>query len=107
MGVERKRGCAASGFLAALRQFVDVSNHVWRHPTTDGLASLREPRGSDGIRKMARAQVTDRGTISSRCLLYLGLRSGAQVSVGRRRARRPLWEFWFHALRSEPSRLLH
>ena len=52
------------------------------NPVAAGLAGVCEPRGSDGLREVARAKLPKRRAISSRGVRHVGRRRRARLSVG-------------------------
>ena len=59
VGVEGEGRRRASDVLETRWKSVDVSHDVWRDPLAAGLAGVREPRGSHGVRQVAGAQAAD------------------------------------------------
>ncbi len=69
--------------LAAQRQLVDVPHDVRRHPVADGLARVRQSRGSVGLCEVAGAEATHRRTVPSCGLRDFGRARRAHVPMGR------------------------
>ncbi len=84
MGVEGKGRRSASGILEARWKFVDLPRDVRRNSTAAGVARVREPRGSNGLREVAWASAAERSAISSRRLWNARGPERTELSLGRR-----------------------